>query len=96
MSQPSSSAGVDYGYGHLIWLCIAIVFLIMVNGAILDLLVSTGAFGRSIWLEEPRVLAAIGKIGPFVLLVAEYWIYDYFVDRLQAAPEVVVTANESE
>lgn len=95
MSQPSSPAIVDYGYGHLVWLCIAIVFLIMVNGAILDLLVSTGALGRSFWLEEPRVLAAIGKIGPFLLLVAEYWIYDYFVDRLQAASDVTVAATET-
>ena len=94
MNQQSSQAAVDYGYGHLIWLCIAIVFLIMVNGAILDLLVSTGSFGRSIWLEEPRVLAAIGKIGPFLLLVVEYWVYDYFVDRLQSSPDVVATSVE--
>jgi hypothetical protein len=91
MSQAPAQASVDYGYGHLIWLSIAIVFLIMVNGAILDLLVSSGSLGRSIWLEEPRVLAAIGKIGPFLLLVVEYWVYDYFVDRLQWSPDVAVT-----
>lgn len=94
MNQQPSQAVVDYGYGHLIWLCIAIVFLIMVNGAILDLLVSNGSFGRSIWLEEPRVLAAIGKIGPFLLLVLEYWVFDYFVDRLQSASDVIATVVE--
>jgi hypothetical protein len=83
MNQPSSRFSADYGLSYLLWLSVVIILLITINGGIVDLVLSGWKMDRPFWLDEPRVLMAIGKIVPFLMLVGEYWVFDFFVDRLR-------------
>lgn len=83
MSNPTSRVPADYGLSYLLWLCVVIVFLITINGGIVDLFMSGWIMDRPVWLDDPRVLMAIGKIAPFLMLICEYWVLDFFVDRFR-------------
>lgn len=81
MSQPKSQAAADYGVSYLLGLCVVIVFLITINGGIIELMLAGWTMDRPVWMEDQRVLIAIGKIAPFLMLVGEYWVFDFFIDR---------------
>jgi hypothetical protein len=60
---------------------VIVIALIVVNGAAVELILTRWALSRPAWMEDPRVVAGLGKVGPFVLLVFQYWVYDFFADR---------------
>lgn len=84
MSKTRPQVPADYGLSYLLWLCVVIVFLITINGGIVDLFMSGWIMDRPVWLEDQRVLMAIGKIAPFLILICEYWVLDFFVDRYRS------------
>ncbi len=83
MDQNSSNSGycVDYGCGYLVWLSIVVVALIVVNGAVVDSLLQRWYWDRPDWMEDTRMVAAIRTVAPFLLLVFEYWVFDFIADR---------------
>jgi len=72
---------VDYGCSYLLWLSVVVVAGIVINGAVVDLLLAQFPLERSVATEEPPLESGIRKTGPFLLLVAEFWVLDFFVDR---------------
>lgn len=58
--------------------------MITINGGVVDLFLSGWVMDRPAWLEDKRVLMAIGQVAPFLLLVGEFWILDYVLDRIRA------------
>jgi hypothetical protein len=81
MSRTTDPGTADYGLSYLLLTCVGIVMMITINGGIVELFLSGWVMDRPFWLDDKRVLMAIGKIAPFLLLVCEYWVLDFILDR---------------
>lgn len=57
--------------------------MITINGGVVDLFLSEWVVDRPTWLEDKRVLMAIGQVAPFLLLVFEFWVLDFVMDRIR-------------
>jgi len=86
MVMSPKSRPVDYGCSYLLWMAVVVVALIVVNGAVVELILARWALSRPGWMEDPRIVAGLGKVGPFVLLVFQYWVFDFFADRWRKHP----------
>ena len=71
----------DYGCGYLVWMGVVIVGMILINSSIVDLTLERWELDQPLWLEDPRIQSAVRKIAPFLLLICEYWVWDFFMDR---------------
>lgn len=86
MVSENNRPNVDYGCSFLLLLGITIVGLIALNGFMIDAFLKQGHIRLPEWVQNPRINGAIRKVVPVAMLVFEYWVFDFFRERLEKDP----------
>ncbi|GEM_PF-1945532 len=73
---------VDYGCSFLLLLGITIIGLIALNGFVIDAFLKQGHIRLPEWVQSPKINGALRKVAPVAMLVFEYWVFDFFRERL--------------
>lgn len=73
---------LDYGCGSMLLTAIIMIGLITFNSFIVNNLVEQLVLSYAGFTELPRLQRALQIVAPVMILVFQYWIYDFFRDRL--------------
>ncbi|ADB17204.1 hypothetical protein Psta_2535 [Pirellula staleyi DSM 6068] len=83
--KPSPATITQLGCGHLVISIAVACALLLFNGLTVSSVYSGWASRLSDFWREPRIAQSILFLGPILLLVFQWWIYDLFLDRFWPA-----------
>lgn len=73
---------LDYGCGTMLLIGVIMIGLISFNSFLVNQALSASPEFAAILSGTPRLQRAVQIVGPVLLLVFQYWVFDFFRDRL--------------
>lgn len=80
--EESTDQQLDYGCGSLVLTAVIMIGLITFNSFLVNQFVDSVLSNNALFVQLPRLQRAIQIVAPVLLLIFEYWVYDFFRDRL--------------
>lgn len=84
MPQPNPSAKVDYGCSYMLLWAVTMICLIAINRFMVELCLGVWQNDLPELMQHERVQLAFRTVTPLFLLIFEYWVWDFFRERLLA------------
>ena len=81
-SESGREPQLDYGCGTMLLIGVIMIGLISFNSFLVNQLLGASVEVAGILAQMPRLQRAFQIVGPVLILVFQYWVYDFFRDRL--------------